>query len=128
MKVGVTMEDPLLPSGSGRRGGGESSAVGRRESGALNNVLVGRRGEAITKGDNYQKAAAMVDQVFSLFLSTSLHCSTSNRFHVLVMLFFNASCRLRMELVYQGRCWSSPTSKKPPSSTSHTSVWIFSGT
>lgn len=56
------MEDPLLPSGSGRRGGGESSAVGRRESGALNNVLVGRRGEAITKGDNYQKAAAMVDQ------------------------------------------------------------------
>ncbi|KAG0562969.1 hypothetical protein KC19_9G186300 [Ceratodon purpureus] len=56
------MEDPLLPSGSRRRRGGESSGVGRRESGALNNVLVGRRGEAITKGDNYQKAAAMVDQ------------------------------------------------------------------
>jgi hypothetical protein len=78
--VKSTMEDPLLPSGSGRRGGGESSAVGRRESGALNNVLVGRRGEAITKGDNYQKAAAMVDQVppcSFLKLSTSLHCSTS---------------------------------------------------
>lgn len=58
------MEDPLLPSGSGRRGGrGESSSLGGHESGALNNVLVGRRGEAITKGNNFQKAAAMVDQV-----------------------------------------------------------------
>lgn len=57
------MEDPLLPSGSGRRGGrGESSSLGGHESGALNNVLVGRRGEAITKGNNFQKAAAMVDQ------------------------------------------------------------------
>lgn len=61
------MEDPLLPSGSTsgtgvRRRNGSSSSLGGTESGALNNVLVGRRGEAITKGNVYQKAAAMVDQ------------------------------------------------------------------
>lgn len=56
------MEDPLLPTGSGLRRRGESSSSGGFESTGLNNVIVGRRGDAITRGDKYQKAAAMVDQ------------------------------------------------------------------
>lgn len=53
------MEDPLLPSGSSSS---TSANRGRESGGALKNVL-GRRGEAITTGNVYQKAAAMVDQV-----------------------------------------------------------------
>lgn len=50
------MEDELLPSGS------EQNDDARRGSSAPYNVL-GRREGAITSGDRYQKAAAMVDQV-----------------------------------------------------------------
>ena len=71
------MEDPLLPSssssGSGtrrRRGRADGpEGLSSQESGAVN-VLVGRRVGAITSGNKYEKAAAMVDQVHtSLCLS-----------------------------------------------------------
>ena len=49
------MEEALLPSGSTPPDSGSRDAV-------RNNVL-GRREGAITSGDRYQKASAMVDQV-----------------------------------------------------------------
>lgn len=74
------MEDPLLPSSSsssgtrrprGRADGPEG--LSSQESGAVKNVLVGRRVGAITSGNKYEKAAAMVDQVpTSLSVSLSL--------------------------------------------------------
>jgi hypothetical protein len=48
------MEESLLPSGSSRR---RDSKEERKSS------VLGRRVVAITAGDKYQKAAAMVDQV-----------------------------------------------------------------
>ena len=70
------MEDPLLPSSSSsggtrrRRGRADGpEGLSSQESGAVN-VLVGRRVGAITSGNKYEKAAAMVDQVHtSLCLS-----------------------------------------------------------
>lgn len=70
------MEDPLLPSSSSgarrRRGRADGpEGLSSQGSGAVN-VLVGRRVGAITSGNKYEKAAAMVDQVLtSLSLSLS---------------------------------------------------------
>lgn len=64
------MEDPLLPSSSSSRtrrrrcrSHGSDDGLSSQDSGAVN-VLVGRRVGAITSGNKYEKAAAMVDQVF----------------------------------------------------------------
>lgn len=101
----VVMEDPLLPTGSGLRRRGESSSSGGFESTGLNNVIVGRRGDAITRGDKYQKAAAMVDQVLKRDSSLSQmeaariasfvlrFCSWSNHFNFVHFTSLTGLCR-----------------------------------
>lgn len=55
------MEDPLLASGSTRRRREGFGGPERQESASVN--VLGRRAGAITRGNKYEKAAAMVDQV-----------------------------------------------------------------
>lgn len=65
------MEESLLPSGSAQAddssGGSRSGRRrgGRVERDGVGNNVFGRREGAITGGDRYQKASAMVDQVRS---------------------------------------------------------------